>query len=73
MIGHSRCYMATPVGLRSMTAALVLREKILIPLLAGAEKHPPSSKPISFSTIDIHYKNIQQEMQQIFEIYKMAA
>jgi hypothetical protein len=73
MIGHSRCYMATPVGLRSMTAALVLREKILIPLLASAEKHYPSSKPITFSTIDIHYKNIQHEMQQIFEIYKMAA
>ena len=73
MIGHSRCYMATPVGLRSMTAALVLREKILIPLLASAEKHHPGPKPRNFSTIDIHYKNIQHEMQQIFEIYKMAA
>jgi hypothetical protein len=63
MIGHSRCYTATQVGLRSMTASLVLREKILIPLLAGAEKHHPGPKPRNFSTIDIHYKNIQHEMQ----------
>jgi hypothetical protein len=73
MIGHSRRYTASSNGLRSMTAFLVLREKILIPLLAGAENHNPNPKPQTFSTIDVHYKNIQHEMQQIFEITKLAA
>jgi hypothetical protein len=73
MIGHSRSYTATRDGLRSMTAFLVLREKILIPLLAGVEKHHPSPKPRNLCNIDVHYKNIQLEMQQIFKITKIAA
>lgn len=47
-----------------MTAFLILRNKILIPLLAGAEKR--MSKPRNIFEIDSHYKNIQSEMQEIF-------
>ncbi len=72
-IGHSHRYEATETGLKSMTAFLILRNKILIPLLSGAEKRINKSKPMSMYEIDVHYENIQSEMQEIFDILKVAA
>ena len=73
LINHSRRYEPTPDGLRSMAAFLVLREKILIPLLASTGKRKRGPKPPNRSQIDIHYENIQIEMQKVFEIMKLAA
>ena len=72
-IGHSHQYEATEIGLRSITAFLILRNKILIPLLSGAEKIINKPKPRSMYEIDVHYKNIQSEMQEVFDILKVAA
>ncbi len=72
-IDHSRLYQATWDGLRAMTAFHVLREKALIPLLAGAVKGKPVNKSINRGQIDIHYENIQNEMQKIFELTHIAA
>ena len=72
-IGHSHRYEATETGLKSMTAFLILRNKILIPLLSGAEKKIDKPKPRSMYEIDVHYENIQSEMQEIFDILKVAA
>jgi len=70
---HSRYYEASPEGLRAMAGFMVLREKVLIPLLAGACNCKPGRKPNNRSQIDIHYENIQAEMQNIFEIIGIAA
>jgi hypothetical protein len=70
---HSRFYEASPEGLRAMAGFVVFREKVLNPLLAGACNRKPGRKPSNRSQIDIHYENIQSEMQNIFEIIGIAA
>lgn len=72
-VDHSRCYQATPNSLRMITAYIVLREKTLIPLLASAGRRKTETKPPNHSQVDIHYKNIQIEMQNIFKIIGVAA
>jgi len=72
-VKHSRYYEASPEGLRAMAGFMVLREKVLIPLLAGAGNRKSGRKPSNRSQIDIHYENIQSEMQNIFEIIGIAA
>jgi len=72
-IGKSHKYEATENGLQSITAFLLLRNKILIPLLAGAEKRVENKPSKNIYEIDSHYKNIQSEMQKIFNILKIAA
>jgi hypothetical protein len=72
-IKHSRYYETSREGLRAMAGFIVLREKVLIPLLAGACNRKPERKPDNRSQIDIHYENVQTEMQNIFEIIGIAA
>ena len=50
-----------------------VREKVLIPLLAGTGNRKPGRKPSNRSEIDIHYENIQSKMQNIFETIGIAA
>jgi hypothetical protein len=54
-------------------AYIVLREKTLMPLLACAGKRKTRPKPPNHSQIDIHYKNVQIEMQNISKIIGIAA
>jgi len=63
---NSRRYQVPLEGLRSMSAFLVLREKVLQPLLSCSGKRKRGPKPINRSEIDLHYENIQIEMQKIF-------
>lgn len=56
-----------------MTDFLVLREKVLILLLAGAGNLKPGRKPSNRSAIDVRYENFQREMQNIFETIGIAA
>ena len=72
-IKNSRRYEVTENGLRQITAFFVLREKVLIPLLAASGKRKTGPKPKNRSKLDIHYDNIQIEMQHIFNDYKLAA
>lgn len=72
-IKNSRFYEAPQEGLRAMAGFLVLREKVLVPLLAGACNLKAGRKPSNRCEIDIHYENIQREMQYIFKIIGIAA
>jgi hypothetical protein len=72
-IKNSRFYEASQEGLRAMAGFIVLREKVLIPLLAGACNRKAGRKPSNRSEIDIHYENIQSEMQNIFQVIGIAA
>jgi hypothetical protein len=69
-IDYSRRYQPTPEGLRSMAAFIVLRDKVLLPLLAAAGKRKKGPKPPNRSEIDFHYDNIQTEMQNIFKCWR---
>ena len=66
-IDASRRYDTTKDGLRTMNAFIVLRDKVLVPLLSSAGKLRTGPKPFSMTKVDTHYENIQIEMQHIFK------
>ena len=70
---HSRSYEATGDGLRAMVAFLVLRDKVLSPLLAGVCTRHAVPKQQHQSPIGINYDTMQSEMQKIFNIIGVAA
>jgi hypothetical protein len=73
LVQHSRRYEATQDGLRTIAAFLVLREKVLSPLLSSVNKGKTKKTPRTQSDIDIHYGNIKSEMQKVFQIIGIAA
>jgi len=71
-IGNSRRYQASCDGLRTMTAFIIIREKVLRPLLASAGKPTITSTAPHRSQIDICRERIQIEMQNIFQCLNIA-
>jgi hypothetical protein len=63
----------TPEGLRSMAAFLVLRDKVLTPLLSNAGKIKRGRKPKNLGATDTHYENMQKEMIALFKDLGIAA
>ncbi len=72
-IKKSRKYEPVPEGLRAMVALLVLRNKIVKPILAGLVKPKPGPKPKNQPPVYRHYQNIQLEMKQLFNTMGIAA
>jgi hypothetical protein len=72
-IDKSRRYETVPEGLRAMTAVLVLREKVIKPVLAGAGKPRRGPKPKQQSPVDAHYETIQLAMRDLFQTIGIAA
>ena len=79
--GHSRRYQVLDHGLRTITALVVLREKVLKPLLAAAS-HPTASaplrpklgrKPKTWSPIDDHYQTLRLTMHALLDDLHLAA
>jgi len=65
-IGKSRRYETVPEGLQAMTALLVLRDKVINSVLAGAGKLRRGPKPKNQSPIDAHYESIQLQLRSLF-------
>jgi hypothetical protein len=72
-IGKSRRYEPVPEGLRSLTALLVLREKIIRPLLAASTQPEPTAKPAHPTPGDHHYENLRTGMRSLFIELGIAA
>jgi hypothetical protein len=72
-IGASRRYETVPDGLQAVAALLVLRDKVIKPVLAGAGKPRRGPKPKNQSPIDAHYQTIQVEMRNLFQTIGIAA
>jgi hypothetical protein len=72
-IGKSRRYETVPEGLQAMTAWLVLREKVIKPVLAGAGKPKRGPKPKHQSLVDTQYELIQVAMRNLFQTIGIAA
>jgi len=79
--GRSRRYVVPAHGLRTITALVVLREKVLRPLLA-ALAHPvagspvvrkPGRKPRSWSPIDDHYQTLRIDLHALLDELHLAA
>ena len=71
-IGNSRRYEASPDGLQTMAALLILREKVIKPVFAGAGKPKPGPKPKHQSVIDVLYQTIQMAMYNLFQLLGIA-
>jgi len=63
---RSRCYRATPAGLRVMTGLVVLRDKVIRPLLNNLGRCKSGPPPRKASKLDVCYRNIQHGMQDLF-------
>jgi hypothetical protein len=70
---RSRRYSIPRPALRAITAFIVLREKVLRPLLANDGRLPLRRPRSKLSQTEIHYAQIQREMQQLLEHIGIAA
>ena len=71
-IDRSRRYRSTSDGLRTMTALLVLREKVIKPLLAGAGRPKRGRKPKQQCPLDAHYEAMRLQMCNLFQLMGIA-
>jgi hypothetical protein len=72
-IGASRRYEPLHQGLRALTALVVLREKVIRPLLAASTRPQPQSKLPNPTPIDQHYENLRAGMRGLFIELGVAA
>ena len=68
MIGKSRRYEPTSIGLRTMAALLTLRTKVIQPLLAATTQLSPSGALMQQTDLDIQYGKVQTEMFSLFQL-----
>lgn len=66
-IGMSRSYQVSSLGLRTMTALLVLREKVFRPLLAGA-RSASQLLPDRSSPLDDLYQTLRSNLLNLFAL-----
>jgi hypothetical protein len=72
-IGTSRRYEAEPDGLRAMTALVILREKVIRPLLAASRQPESQTKPSHPTPVDQHYEHLRVGMRDLFTVLGVGA
>ena len=72
-VSNTRKYEPTCTGLKAMTALLVLREKVIKPLLAASIETHPARGAQHPSNLDRHYETIRVGMQDVFRELGFAA
>jgi len=72
-IGKTRRYEPIPGGLKAMTALLLLRNKVIKPLLAAAQELQPTLGAQNPGTLDRHLETVRIEMQGAFRELGIAA
>ena len=72
-IARTRRYQTLPAGLRAMAALVVLRNKVIKPLLAAAQPLRPTRGAHNPKPIDAHYRTIQIAMTGVFREFGLAA
>lgn len=72
-IAKTQRYEPTSGGLKAITALLVLREKIIKPLLAAAQTARKARHPRNPTPLDLHYECVRLGMQGVFQELGLAA
>jgi hypothetical protein len=72
-VGTTRRYQPTTPAIGMLVALLILREKVIKPVLAGAGKPRPGRPPKRINPLDLHYQNLQSEMRRTFRTLGLAA
>jgi hypothetical protein len=71
-VAQSRRYESVPEGLQTVAGLLVLQEKVIKPVLAGAGRPRRGRPPKTVAPIDAHYEALQNEMHQLFQVVGIA-
>lgn len=71
-IDNSRRYQPLPIGLKTMTALLTLREKVIKPVLAGATRPKTEPQPKNQTQLDLLYRKVQAAMHQLLLMLGIA-
>jgi hypothetical protein len=71
-IERSRRYTVDPPAVRTLCAYLLLREKVIKPLLAGVAR-PPGRPPKASAPLDQHYVRLREDLHRTFETIGLAA
>jgi hypothetical protein len=72
-IAKTRRYPVRRPGIRTLAALLILREKVLKPLLAGVYRPKRGRPPKNIHPLDVHYQHLQREMLATLQTLKIAA
>src|SRR5438445_9663065 len=72
-ICSSHRYRPSSIGLRAMTALVVLRDKVIKPLLASCCQRKRGRKPKNVTPLDTHYHRLQAGMRELFDELGIAA
>jgi hypothetical protein len=72
-VERSRRYRIPQQGIRILAGMLILREKVIKPVLAGLGKPRVGRPPKNIAPLDQHYVNLQHEMRRTFETLALAA
>jgi len=72
-LGSSHRYQTTSQGLQTIAALLILREKIIRPILAGMGRAKMGRRPKNWSRIDQHYETLCLNMRNLFRDLRIAA
>lgn len=72
-LAKSRRYQPTAIGLRAIAALVVLRDKVIKPLLAANLQTKRGRKPKNRTVVDQHYERVQTEMKGLFQALGIAA
>jgi len=72
-IGKTRHYEPTSAGLKALAALLVLRDKVIKPLLAASMETRPTHGSQNPRAIDTYYETIRAGMKGVFRELGLAA
>ena len=72
-IDQSRRSRVKRPGIRTLAGLLVLREKVLKPVLAGVCRPKRGRPPKTLHVLDVHYQNLQRELLATLQTLKLAA
>ncbi len=72
-IAGTRKYSCNTFGIETVSALIILREKIIRPILAGMVDKKVGRPPKNIQPIDKHYMNLRNEMRLAFETLGIAA
>jgi hypothetical protein len=71
-VAKSQRYRIPPEAIRTIAALVILRERVLRPILAGVAKTTTPRKSNNRSLIDDHYEAIRQDMFTLFKDLRIA-
>jgi hypothetical protein len=72
-IAGRRRYRVRHPGIRILAGMLILRERVLKPVLAGVCRPKPGRPPKNIHALDVHYQSLQREMLATLQTLKLAA